>query len=61
MTSDRPVAEGPDGELLTLSEVYEMMFGAPVAQWLAVVDADGAPTTGHAVSLVCRDDDMDGG
>ena len=32
--AEKPIAQAPDGELVSLSEAYELMFGARVKDWL---------------------------
>ena len=47
MQSDKPVAQSPDGELLTLRDVYQQMFGNSIGTWLyaAVLDNKSGTAT----------------
>ena len=38
METDRPVAQSPDGELVSLSDAYEMLLGAAAGQWALSLD-----------------------
>ena len=38
METDRPVAQSPDGELVSLSDAYELLLGAAAGQWALALD-----------------------
>ena len=37
MDKEHPIAQSPDGELITLSEAYELVFGAGIGPFLKEV------------------------
>ena len=39
METDRPVAQAPDGELVSLSDAYELLLGAAAGQWALALDS----------------------